>query len=104
MVEQVIDISQEKAEKARQTRDSFHKIKKDLQSIIEKYSEEIKGMKKSIEQARPIIEGCDSSMICTACDIYSMELKGDVEKQGAINQKYSCIACGGESYSFFLNK
>jgi len=95
-----MELTQEKKEEYRRVSIEFGVRKKDItRKLQEEYIEHNNRVKELNSQLNiPLIEGCDSFMVCEKCGIHSMEFEGTAPGQGEHYRWYKCLLCGNEDY------
>ena len=98
----VESITAEQKKEYESIRDNFCKEKEKInlslnehKSAIEKSKQKVSGLEKELEDLRPKIDGCDNSVICKRCDIYSMNYLGSSPNPDK-HFFYGCVICGFE--------
>ena len=83
-------------------RDAFHKKRDELkekiaqhQTQITEHNQQAGKLEEEIDNSRPFVEGCDSSIKCDNCDIYSMKFVGSTPEPDRENF-YKCVICNHE--------
>lgn len=87
------NITKEQRQKYQQIRDDFHKSLDAKRKLIQDKKQVINQLEKSIQNERPKIEGCNSSLLCKTCDIYSMMPDGESQGQDYRRHHYKCVIC-----------
>jgi hypothetical protein len=80
-------------EKFDQKKEGLSKKINEQKNIILKAKEEKSELEENLKKARPILEDCDSFMICKNCDIYSMKHEYTLPGQGERTFFYECVIC-----------
>ena len=91
-------VTDEQRKKYQQVRDDFVKNRNAKRILIQNKREVIRTLEQSIKNERPKIEGCDPSILCKRCDIYSMMEDGFHQEQDFRVYHYKCVICSEPDY------